>query len=69
MVEIDEVKDLIRKRKESLARLEIILYSDSPAADTRQVAELVSWARDLENGGKGRLKVDFSVLESHAPKE
>jgi hypothetical protein len=64
-----EVKELIRQRKSSLARLEVILYRDSPARDTRQVAELVTWAGDVDTGGKDRLKVDFSMLDSYAPKE
>jgi hypothetical protein len=66
---LDEVKELIRRRKESLARLEIVVYRDSPARDRPQVAELVGWARDLENGGKGRLKVDFLEPDRYAPLE
>ena len=64
---LDEVKDLIRQRRSALARVEIILYKDSPTDNRPQVADLAAWARDLDNEGKGRLKVDFSEPDRYAP--
>lgn len=65
---LKEVQSLILQRKATLARIEIILYRDSPARDLRHVADLAEWARDLDDVGKGRVRVDFSLQDEKAPR-
>ncbi len=49
--------------------MEIIVYQDSPARERPVVADLAEWARDLEDEGKGRLRVDFAESDRYAPVE
>lgn len=64
---LDEIQKLVRDRLANLARVEIIVYRDSPARDRPQVAELEQWAKEVGDGK--RLRVDYAEQADKAPVE